>query len=136
MKRILVLALFVMATASLVAAKDSGRITKRNFSVGNCEVRLMTVKYDISTIFGEPLVKGSYKWEAGTDTEADCLPYRFKVWLKMAHSNSGYAFIRLNPVIPKAGRGYGYNTSGSPNWNKSLAPFPIREGQNVWNRIL
>ena len=122
MKSITITIGLVLLFAVAGICQDKGSITRENFRVKDCNIKSMTVKYDISTIFGEPLVKGSYKWEAGEDTDSDCLPYNFVVWLEYSYGdNRGY--VRLDPVVPEAGKGYGYNVPGSPNWNKLFCSF-------------
>lgn len=99
---------------------EDGYITKRNIQIGNCTIDELIVHYRVSSFFGEPTVNGSFKWTAGTNTADDCLPYSTKIFLKITEPSGGNGYIILSPVVPKSGAGYGYNVTGSPNWNDHI----------------
>lgn len=103
-------------------AQDSGTMTKRNFNHFGCDISSMTVKYEFRSLMGEPVVAGSYKWEAPRGRDTDCLSYQDKIILKVQGS-AGHAYVELDPTVPEAGRGYAYNVSGSPNWGRLFCSF-------------
>ena len=67
-------------------------------------------------------VDRSYKWEAGYGTDDDCLSYKDLIILKVeSNINNGYAWVDIDPTVPKVGQGYAYNISGSPSWDDFFA---------------
>ncbi len=130
------LVLFSAFAFSQATAKEvcdcTGTLTKNNFRVGQCSVRSMTVKYKVGHFFGEPTVNGTYKWQAGTGTKQNCLPSDLKVWLKIKNGTS-YGYIGLAPTVPKADGGYGYNVTGSPNWNSFICGYSGTRERNCFN---
>lgn len=99
-----------------------GTLTRNNLTVGECRIQSITVAYDVGAFFGEPLVKGDYKWQAGANTPDDCLPHNFAVWLRIENQNaSGY--VEIDPVVPKAGSVSFSGTAGSPNWDNFICGF-------------
>lgn len=99
-----------------------GTLTRNNLTVGECQIQSITVAYDVGAFFGEPLVKGDYKWQAGANTPDDCLPHNFAVWLRIENQNaSGY--VEIDPVVPKAGSVSFSGTAGSPNWDNFICGF-------------
>jgi len=97
-------------------------------------IRSITVKWNLSLLFGEPVVDGVFKWEAGKNTPADYLDYRDCVLLECTPVKSaGYlVYIRITPTVPKAGEGFGFNTPGSPSWENI---FCTRSGDNMTSRV-
>ena len=98
-----------------------GTLTKQNFSVGSCKVSSLVVAYDVSHFFGEPLVKGDYKWQSG-GAEDDCLPSGFTVWLKIQNGDA-YGYVEIDPAIPRAGQVSFSGTAGSPNWDSFICGY-------------
>lgn len=98
------------------------------------QIRSITAKWSLSTLMGEPVVDGVFKWEAGQGTPADYLDYRDCVLLECSPNKStGYmVYIRLWPTVPKAGAGYGFNTPGSPSWENL---FCTRSGKSMTTEI-
>lgn len=100
-----------------VAAATKGSLSQSNFAAGVCQVASMQVRYEVSMFFGEPIVKGSYKWEAAGGTDPECLTGDTKVAIELLSSTNRTAFVHIAPAVPKSGAGWGYNVSGSPNWD-------------------
>ena len=71
---------------------------------------------------GEPVVRGTYKWEAKSGETKD-LPYTTAIFLKCENYGGEGGWIRVSPAVPKSGAGWGYNTPGSPNWSKLFCSF-------------
>ena len=117
------IALIIFCISSTANAGDQGTLEKRDFRVGDCKVRSMTVKYKIGTLMGEPVVKGSFKWEADQNLSINCLPSDLVIWLKIRNSAGAYGYIRLAPTVPAPGAGYGFNTPGSPDWDEFICGF-------------
>lgn len=111
--------------------KDS--ITKTNFQAGNCNINSMTVNYSIRSLMGEPVVNGAFKWSAGYQTDAECLPYNTKVSLKVEDMTGGYAYITISPTVPDSDDGFGYNASGSPNWDDLFCGWGDRYINNCFS---
>lgn len=68
-------------------SQDSGEITisPNHFYHGSHnygEIRNLTIKWNFRTLFGEPVIDGVFKWEAGSNTPIDFLDYRDYVLLK------------------------------------------------------
>lgn len=109
-----------------------GSLTKTNLRVGDCQIESMTVAYSVSPFMGEPTVNGNYKWQAVPGSAEDCLPANFTVWLKIRnYQASGY--IRINPVVPKAGQSSFSGTAGSPNWDNFICGFEGAQKTRCFN---
>lgn len=101
----------------LAAGPGQGSMTKHNVRIGNCVADSITIKWNLDSLMGEPTVNGSFQWE----TNSQCsLPPSTTIWLKVEDEGGTSGYIDLRPVTPKANNGYGYNTTGSPNWNSIL----------------
>lgn len=109
------------------ALEKEGTLTKTNFVAGGCEIASMAVKYRFGNLLGEPTISGSFKWEAPNGTPADCLGYSTTIFIKIATGPSNYGYVRLAPTVPKAAEGYGFNTTGSPNWGSLIRTSPNSE---------
>ncbi|WP_257283202.1 hypothetical protein [Endozoicomonas sp. SESOKO1] len=99
----------------------SGESRKIKFKVGDITIDELTVKYEISHFFGEPMVSGSWKWNSKTAGE-NALPHDFAVLLKVQRGNS-FGFVKLDQAMPKANHGYGYNVTGSPDWDELFCSY-------------
>ncbi len=122
MKKPTALFVFTTLTIHFLFAQHEGSLSRNDFAVRDCQVNSMTVKYDIGHFFGEPTVNGVFKWESGFGTDNDCLPATTTIWLKIQYQEA-WGFIRLSPVIPKAGAGYGFNVTESPDWDDFICGF-------------
>jgi len=105
------------------------------------EIKNLTVKWSFRTLFGEPVIDGVFKWEAGSNTPVDFLDYRDYVLLKCAPIKMSVAnghilsfYIAITPTVPRAGEGYGFNTPGSPAWNDVFinSLWDKRQGENKY----
>ncbi|MCP3890015.1 MAG: hypothetical protein GY702_14255 [Desulfobulbaceae bacterium] len=111
--------LLVFPCLSIAAGPGSGRMTKNNIRIGQCRADSMTVQWKLGSLMGEPTVAGSFKWRG-----QDCrLPSSTTIWLKVVDGHGGRGYVRISPATPKANSGYGYNTTGSPNWKKALCGY-------------
>jgi len=117
------LLLILFGTSISANAQHEGTLSKHDFTLNGCRVSSMTIKYKVNHFMGEPTVNGTYKWEAGSGTEKDCLPYSTTIWLKIERPAGGYGYVRMSPTVPNAGTGFGYNTTGSPNWDDFICGF-------------
>jgi len=114
-KAIFVAILFFSANQLFAVGPGKSSMTKHNVKIGNCLLKSITVKWKLDSLMGEATVGGSYKYQA------DCeLPSSTKIYLKVSRGSDFYGYVKLAPVVPKANSGYGYNVTGSPNWNKAL----------------
>lgn len=109
----------LLFTPEFTYAQHEGTLTKRNFSIGKCSVSSMNVKYKVGHFFGEPTVNGAFEWSGTSDCD---LPYSTTIWLKIVHG-SAYGYIRLSPTVSDEGKGYGFNVTGSPDWDEFICGF-------------
>lgn len=125
MKRSILLAsslitLLSLSTAAIAAGPGSGSKKKYDIRIGRCNADTVKVKWKLSSMMGEATVAGSFKW---TGDRGCRLPSSTTIWLKVTDGDGSKGYVRLAPVTPKANSGYGYNTTGSPNWNKALCGY-------------
>jgi hypothetical protein len=85
--------------------------------IGNCKVKSFTVSYDLDHFFGDPIKKGTYKWEAESGDENCKLPV-VTAWLEIRGASGEKGFIPFTPVTPESGKGYGMDVSSIPNWSE------------------
>lgn len=110
-----------MPAATDVDCDCEGTITRQHVTVGSCQITRITVAYQIGVFFGEPTVNGNFRWEAGANTPADCLPYNFNAWVKL-QNDQAYGYVKIDPTVPKAGD-TGFNVTGSPDWDNFICGF-------------
>lgn len=110
-----------MNTAEKANCDCEGTLTKQNFSVGACQVASLKVAYEVSHFFGEPLVKGDYKWQKG-GAEDDCLPSDFTLWLKIQNGDA-FGYVEIDPAIPRAGQVSFSGTASSPDWDSFICGY-------------
>lgn len=103
--------------ANVAGVGDEGSSSRSDFRVSDRHVQRATAKWDIGVFFGEPTVGGSYKY---TSASGRSLPSSTKLVLNVSFGNGGRGFIFLNPSVPKSGGGYGFNTTGSPDWSRFI----------------
>jgi hypothetical protein len=119
MKQLIILSLAVFC--SLQAwSQHEGTLTKSDVTIGGCTYSSISVKYKVGHFFGEPTVNGAYKVSGSSDCT---LPYSTVIWLKITHPSGGYGYIKLDPTVPKVNSGYGYNFTGSPNWDEFICGY-------------
>ncbi len=104
--------LVALFAAAFLFASPPGKGTYSTRPGG--KVSSLEVSYNLSSLMGEAVINGIWKW----DGTADSLPSDTVVWLKVTNS-MGSAFIKIDSTVPKKGA-WSYNTSGSPAWNKVL----------------
>tara|TARA_A100001391_G_scaffold151462_3_gene109108 strand:+ start:24935 stop:25405 length:471 start_codon:yes stop_codon:yes gene_type:complete len=138
LQRGLALLLLAAPVAALAAGPGSGSQSQSNFRVGSCQVSSMQVIYKLDSLMGEPTVSGSYKW---TGDGSCTLPSSTTIWLKVEDGSGGRGYVRLKPAVPQANGAYGYNTTGSPDWDEALCGFsgnrrtsclPPNGAKNLW----
>ena len=109
---------FGLASPAFAIGPGNGQMTAYGLWIGYCQVDEITVSYNLDSLMGEPTVSGTYAWYG-----PDCsLPYSTTIWLKVA-AGDGWGYVKLDPVVPRAGDGFAYNVTGSPNWNNLLCGF-------------
>lgn len=99
-----------------------GTLTQRNVTIGECTLSSIKVAYDVGVFFGEPVVRGDYTWRAASGTPEDCLDSSFAIWLKIQNGGA-HGYVKVDPVVPKAGRESFSGTAGSPNWDEFICGF-------------
>lgn len=128
----------LIVVANNLFGQDSGEKTKYNINFKGCILTSLTVKWNISSLMGEPVVNGSFKWQAGSGTDKDCLNYKDFIILKcQSNSNTNsYAWVKISPTVPNAGAGFGFNTSGSPSWDNMFCSYNgIGQVSECWSAI-
>lgn len=114
MKKMIIFSLVALFSSLAVRAQHEGELTQDNVQIEDCNYASVTVLYKVGHFFGEPTVNGVYK----ATGSADCkIPPSTTIWLKIAHTNGQYGYIRVSPTTPKVNEGYGFNFTGSPNWD-------------------
>lgn len=78
----------------------------------------LEARFDLSQFMGEPTVAGVFKWEAEPGYSAK-LPSDVVMWLKV-RSGTSFAYISCAPVLADAGKGFGMDMTGSPDWKEVL----------------
>lgn len=105
--------------AALAVGPGSGSDTQHNVRIGNCSASTVEVRYRLDSLMGEPVVGGSWRW----DGDSSCrVPSSAMIWLKV-QNGANYGFVRLDPAIPSANQGFGFNVSGSPNWDEVVCGY-------------
>lgn len=126
-----VMLLVVLGGATLTAqaaGPGKGTLSKTVSSLANCQASKVTVSWNLSSLMGEPMVKGNFKWTG----DGECkLPSSTVVWLKLAIANSMSGFVKL-PLdeVPKANQGFGRDMARSPNWNSTVCSYSGVEAKN------
>ncbi|MCT4603813.1 MAG: hypothetical protein N4A59_13060 [Marinifilum sp.] len=107
-----------------VLGQGNGELTKYNINHFGKTISKVSVKWSFNTIMGEPTVNGVFKWEADSNTEINHLKYNDFIILKCkSNTSNSYAWVKIDPTVPKAGYGYGYNATGSPDWHRLFSSF-------------
>ena len=107
--------LLLLSTQAISAASQSylGKTTMQSAQVGNVIVQSAEAKYNLDTLLGDPTISGAFKYEA-----SERLHYSTVAFLICQTAASPRYYVMLDPTIPDPGKGYGFNATGSPNWNK------------------
>ncbi len=112
----------MQASDKLNCPSCKGTLKQRNVTIGECTLASITVAYDVGAFFGEPIVRGDYKWQAANGTPDDCLDSSFAIWLKIQNGGA-HGYVKVDPVVPKAGQESYSGTAGSPNWDEFICGF-------------
>ena len=140
LKRILSITACTMALSAPVGAEGpgTGELTKHNIQIGDCVADSITVRWDLDSLMGEAVVKGSYHYSSSDPT---CKPhYRTVIWLRL-EGLGGFGYVRLSPAIPDRPGQWGYNTPGAPPWDGALCGYrdtqraeclPGNNAKKVW----
>ncbi|NOQ64784.1 MAG: hypothetical protein GQ582_09760 [Methyloprofundus sp.] len=128
---LMALCLLTLSPVSFAAGPGSGSLVKYNVPIGQCTASSISVKWKLDSLMGEPTVSGSYQWAGASNCR---LPSSTTIWLEVKSSDGGLGYVYLSPVIPEANSGYGYNTTGSPNWNSTLCSFKGTEKLDCLDR--
>ncbi len=130
-KVFMLLALISLPSICFADGPGAGTLTKNNMRIGRCNADSITVKWNLSSLMGEPTVSGSYQWTSSNNCE---LPTSTTIWLQVVNGTmKGY--VPLSPVTPKANGGFGYNTTGSPNWREALCGFSGSKAVNCYDEL-
>ncbi len=111
---------FFLTVSMYAVGPGTGNMTKFNMKIDTCHVSAINVQWKLDSMMGEAIVNGLYKW----DTNKKCsLPLTTTVYLKIEDSSGKNGYIKIQPTVPSANSGYGFNVSGSPPWSKAVIDF-------------
>jgi len=110
----------LLSVSSFAAGPGTGNMTKFNIKVDECKVSAINVKWKLDSMMGESIVNGLYKWDSN---EKCSLPISTAIYLKIEDYSGKNGYIKIQPTVPKANSGYGFNVSGSPPWSKAIIDF-------------
>lgn len=97
----------------------SGSQTVNVTHIGGCTASSVTARFNLGVLMGEPTISGSWSWQG----EAGCsAPASTRVWLRLQHGTA-YGYVAIDPAVPKPGGGFGYNSTGSPDWSQLACGF-------------
>ena len=121
----------IVAAIAYAAGPGKGTIEKRSLTIKgsngeSCSADSVTIRWNLDSLFGEPVVNGSWKWTGSGNCEAH---YSTCVFLKIQSGNT-YGFIKIAPAVPKANKGYGFNTAGSPDWDEVICGYNGTKKEN------
>lgn len=123
MKKIQVLSLIAalsLAAPAFAEGPGEGSMSKSDVQIGDCTASNVDVKWNLDSLMGEATVNGSFRWD-GEECE---LPASTAIWLKLEQTNGpGTGWVNIAPVVPEANGDYGYNTTGSPDWEEAVCAF-------------
>ena len=130
--------LFILPLLSCleVLGQSKGSTSQKNIGAGDVRIREIWIRYSFNNFFGEMTRSAVFKWEGtGKISTFD--------WSAQVLDSSGRYGIpsRGEPVavswkagtINPAGKGYGFDVSGSPDWNKAF--FTFRKGDPLRNPV-
>ncbi|WP_394130718.1 ankyrin repeat domain-containing protein [Shewanella maritima] len=110
----------------------SGSLTKHNLKVGSVVIDKLEVKFNVSGLGGEPVVRGIWRWES-QESAQQRLPSQMAVLVKVSSGRS-YGYVKLSPTVPKANADYGSNTPGSPSWNGVVCSYSGFEKRDCFTK--
>ena len=104
--------------AGFAQATLEGELTRADFRASVCNIERMTIDVALAEAFGEPLLNGRIRWEAGPNTSENCLASDTAIYLKVEDTFGDNHYVRLDPDVRQAGAGFGANVNLSPDWNE------------------
>ena len=110
-------------------AAVQGDLERTGFRSSVCNIASMEISFKIDEAFGEPLITSKMRWQAGPNTNADCLSPLTNVWLKARTPDNQFRYVKVSPSIPNAGIGFGRTATESPNWSRLLCTAPTDNSQ-------
>jgi hypothetical protein len=118
--------LFTLTWTNTAVSQVSGEMTKYNIAHHGCEVDNITATWNLRTLMGEPVIGGNFKWEAPWGGDESCMSYNdfIIIQVRSNEQRDWWGWISISPgSTPRAGEGYPYNVSGSPQWNQLICGF-------------
>ena len=111
--------IFCCATsAAFGAGPGEGEVTRNGVYMGEgCYADSVMVRYKLDSLIGEPTVAGTWMYVG------DCEPaHDFMVWLRVEGAGA-WGWVKLDPAIPSASGEWGFNVTGSPEWDDLLCGY-------------
>jgi len=120
-----ILAALMMAVVYLPAdATVSDQLNRQNFRSSVCNIADMQISFRIEEAFGEPLVRSKMRWQAGPNTNLDCLSKLTHVWVTVRTDTDRLIYLKLRTAIMRAGQEFGDTATESPSWSKLFCASP------------
>lgn len=87
-----------------------------------CEVQNVRVRYHLSQSMGEPIVAGSWAYDQ-SEWSKPCSPPTSTIVLLRVELGANFGYGKLDPAMPRANGGFGYNSPGSPDWDQLICSY-------------
>ena len=122
---------------SMAVGPGKGEMTKHNVEFADCVADSVTVKWNLDTFFGEPVVYANYRYES---TDPECKPHYSSAVLLRVESGGGFGHVISRLSNPSRPGKWGFNVSGSPDWDELLCGYvrqqwgckPEEEAKRTW----
>jgi hypothetical protein len=104
------------------------KIERKQFNQGYCNVDVAQLEVRLSESFGEPIVASQFRWLAGPNTSADCLPDQLDLWVEWKNQEDQIAFMPVSVKTSTSGS-LSKERLSSPGWSGVLCQtrtFPPR----------
>ena len=104
------------------------KIERKQFNQGYCNVDVAQLEVRLSESFGEPIVASQFRWQAGPNTSADCLPDQLDLWVEWKNQDDQIGFMPVSVKTSTSGS-MSEERLSSPGWSGVLCQtrtFPPR----------
>lgn len=88
-----------------------------------CEVNNVRVRYHLGQSMGEPTVAGSWAYDQNSSARPCSPPTSTIVLLRIQMGSNIFGYVKLDPAMPRANGGFGYNSPGSPDWDQLICSY-------------
>ena len=109
----------ISATAAI-----SQDLTRASFRTATCNIDSMVLSFRMDEAFDEPLMTSKLRWQAGSNTSAECLSTLTNVWVRVRTEAGTIKYVKLSPDAPAAGPNFGPTATESPSWGSLFCDAP------------